>query len=130
MTDSGMKLQKVLSGTDKPAVAVAPRFLLLPRTIAANDTGIETCGVVTWTKRMLPGVAYAVAKSTYVPSKLTAKRTAAGCTATLELLKLYLFISCRARAFAEEIPLGDEFKADAAARAAASAAFCSSFFAR
>src|SRR4051794_2792479 len=74
-TDTGSQLQNEFNGTEKPAVAVAVRFLLLPRTEAANETPTGSAGVVTFTKRIFAACPFAEASPMYGPLRLTANST-------------------------------------------------------
>src|SRR5688572_27751279 len=131
-TDSGRKLQITFSGTDKPAVAVADKSLLLPTTIAANETPTGLSGVVTLANRIVGACASVAAASSdmYGPSRLTAQVTCSRVKVTPLLLKSYWFIAFTAREVPSMIPAGFELMAEAAANAEASAAFCNSLLTR
>jgi hypothetical protein len=56
---AGSHGQITFTGTDSPAVAVADKFLLLPRIKDAKETPTGDAGVVTFTKRIFVGAANA-----------------------------------------------------------------------
>src|SRR5690349_24759458 len=129
-TKAGSHGQMTFTGTEKPAVAVAERFLLLPSTYAAKEMPTGESGVVTLTKRMFLGAAAAAPSLMYGPLRLTANSTLPRGKLTPVLLKLYLFIALTARSAASVMPAAPPFSPETPANAAASAAFCSSFFER
>src|SRR6185295_1348642 len=103
---------------DKPAVALAERFLLLPSTIAEKETPTGLSGVTTFTKRIVGACASVAAAASlmYGPSRLTAHMTLPRGKLMFVLLNSYEFIAFTARVVPSTMPLGCELIADAPAR--------------
>src|SRR4029453_8382051 len=75
-----------------PAVAVASKFLVAPRTEPAKVTSTAAIELVTCTKRMFAGDATADPSLIYGPARFTANKTLARGNDTPLLLKFQAFM--------------------------------------